>query len=439
MMIIKPENGMRGRLITPILVLAQLLFIQALGAQVRITPLPELSPLPLSQKLSSMREPLPVEIIADAAIEFSGASDSAAMAAKEKLAVPLRRFRDEVANVNGQTELGERALQCLHKNLFTGYSVTQTRVDTALESGIYNCVSSAVLYMIVARSVGLSVSGVRTPDHAFCSVLVNGQPVDVETTNPLGFNPGAKKEFMDSFGKVTGYNYVPPGNYSGRRTIEEKELLSLILYNRVSEYGDSHFFKDAIQPAVSAFTLIPTDDTRQLLTVAIGNYIAWLDSRQEYPLAVRFTDSVKAAFGGIIDIEKSRRDMYHNWTVSLLNARRLDEADELLAQAGAKAALDEADWMRLSVQSVQMRAQLAGDNGDYLAAASLIAEGMKRLGRQPVLLQAYEICVHNAATILFNSRKMADARAALAQGLLVYPDSRMLQEDLETVMKALKQ
>jgi hypothetical protein len=428
---------MRGRLIITILV--QFLLIQALGAQTRIMPLPELSPLPLSQKLASMREPLPVETIADAAIEFSGASDAAATASKEKLAVLLRRFRDEVANVNGEAELGERALQFLHKSLFTGYSVTQTRVDTALESGIYNCVSSAVLYMIVARSVGLSVSGVRTSDHAFCSVLVNGQPVDVETTNPMGFNPGAKKEFMDSFGKVTGYAYVPPGNYGDRRTIEEKELLSLILYNRVSEYGDSHFYRDAIQPAVSAFTLLPTEDTRQLLTVAIGNYITWLDSRQEYPLAVQFTDSVKAAFGGIIDIEKSRRDMYHNWTVSLLNARRLDEADALLSQAGAKASLEEGDWMRLSIQSVQMRAQAEGDDGDFLSAAALIADGMKRLGRQPSLLQAYEICIHNAATILFNSRKMADARAALALGLQVYPDSRMLQDDMETVRKALKQ
>jgi hypothetical protein len=430
---------MRVRLITATLALAQLLFIQALGGQVRIASLPELSPLPLSQKLSSMREPLPVEIIADAAIELSGATDAAAVSAKEKLTGLIHRFRDEVANVNGQAELGERALQFLHRSLFTGYSVSQTRVDIALESGIYNCVSSAVLYMIVARSVGLSVSGVRTPDHAFCSVMVNGQPVDVETTSPLGFSPGAKKEFLDSFGKVTGYSYVPPGNYGERRTIGEKELLSLILYNRVSEYGDSRFFRDALQPAVSAFTLLPTDDTRELLTVAIGNYIAWLDSRQDYPLAVQFTDSVKAAFGGIIDIERSRRDMYHNWAVSLLNARRLDETDELLAQPGARAALDEADWTRLSVQSVQMRAQMEGDNGDYLAAAALIAEGMKRLGRLPILLQSYEVCVHNAATLLFNARRTADARAALAQGLLVYPESRILQDDMETVKKALKQ
>ena len=128
-----------------------------------------------------------------------------------------------MADVSDQAVLAERALTFLHKNLFTSYSVLQTRVDTALETGVFNCVSSAVLYMILARSVGLSVGGVRTTDHAFCSVLVNGQQLDVETTNPYGFNPGAKKEFTDSFGKLTGYTYVPPGNYrtgarSGKRS-----------------------------------------------------------------------------------------------------------------------------------------------------------------------------------------------------------------------------
>jgi len=239
---------MSARTCFPAILLAGLIFVQPVSPQARpaIQSFPELVPLPSSQQLSTMREPLPVETIVDAALEFSGASDAGAAEAKDKLVGLLRRFRDEVTDVTEQAALGEKALLFLHKNLFTTYAVLQTRVDTALDTGVFNCVSSAVLYMIIARSVGLSVSGVRTSDHAFCSVLVNGQQIDVETTNPDGFNPGAKKEFTDSFGKVTGFRYVPPGHYGDRRAIGEKELLSLILYNRVSEYGDSRFFKDAL-------------------------------------------------------------------------------------------------------------------------------------------------------------------------------------------------
>jgi hypothetical protein len=441
MVIFFPGAVMKRRALKLAFLFAEFIFIQLLAAQARtgIAPLPELVPLPLSQQLATMREPLPVETIVDAALEFSGASDDAAAAAKVKLAGLLRKFSDEVANVNGQAELGERALTFLHKNLFTGYSVLQTRVDTALESGIYNCVSSAVLYMIMARSVGLSVAGVRTPDHAFCTVLVNGQPVDVETTNPLGFNPGAKKEFTDSFGKVTGYSYVPPGNYGNRRGIGEKELLSLILYNRVSEYGDGRLFRDALQPAVSAFTLMGNDEMRQVMNIAVTNYIAWLDMRQDFPQAVQFTDSVKAALGGSIDIEQPRRDMYHNWVVSLLSSNALADADALLSQPATRAALDDADWTLLSTQLVQMRAQAAANTGDFIAAAGIAAEGMKKLGWLQPLLQSYEVYIHNAATMLFNARKIADARTLIDQGLAVYPDSLMLQQDLDTIKKALKQ
>ena len=415
--------------------------MQALFAQARtaIMPVAELAPLPLSQQLSTMREPIPVETIVDASLGFSGASDTAAAAAKDRLSGLLLKFRGEVADVSDQAALAERALTFLHRNLFTSYSVLQTRVDTALETGVYNCVSSAMLYLILARSVGLSVGGVRTSDHAFTWVLVNGQQIDVETTNPFGFNPGAKKDFTDSFGKVTGYTYVPPGGYSDRRTIGEKELLSLILYNRVSEYMDGRSFRDALQPAVSAFTLMGSDETRQVMTIAFTNYISWMGARQEFPQAVQFTDAVRASFGGIVNLDQPRRDMYHNWAVSLLDTRQFSEADALLAQPSAKAALDDQDWTALSVAVVQRLAQAQGDTGGNIAAAGVVADALKRLGRQPALLQTYEAYVHNAFALLFNARKAVEAKAVIDQGLAVYPDSRMLLQDLDIARKALKE
>jgi hypothetical protein len=414
--------------------------MQVLAAQSRtgIIPVTELSPLPFSQQLSTMREPIPVETIVDASLAFSGASDTAASSAKDRLSSLLLKFRGEVADVSDQSVLAERALTFLHKNLFTSYSVQQTRVDTTLETGVYNCVSSAVLYLVLARSVGLSVGGVRTADHAFCFVLVNGQQIDVETTNPFGFNPGVKKDFTDTFGKLTGFTYVPPGNYGDRRPIGEKELLSLILYNRVSEYVDGRSFRDALQPAVSAFALMGTDDTRQVMTDAISAYTEELEMRQDFPRAAQFIDAVKASFGGIIKIDQLRQDMYHAWVVTLLNSRAFSEADALLSQPSTKAALDDTDWTALSVGVVQGQAQEEDGSSGNVAAARLVADALKRLGRQPALLQTYEAYVHNAFALLYNARKVVDAKAVIDQGLAVYPDSRMLLQDLDLARKAIK-
>ncbi len=396
---------------------------------------PELEPLPLSEQLSSAREPLPVDTIIDAALEFSGVSDADAVVVRDRLTTLMRKFRDEVADVTSQPDLAERALTFLHKNLFTSYSVLQTRVDTALETGVYNCVSSAVLYLIVARSVGLSVSGVRTSDHAFCTVLVNGQPVDVETTNPLGYNPGAKKDFTDSFGKVTGYSYVPPGNYSDRHSIGEKELLSLILVNRVSVSIDSRAFRDALQPAVSAYTLMGTDDSLQVLTVALSDFAGSLSSRKDFSQGAQFIDTVKASFGGIVDLESLRRDMYHDWAVSLIDANSLTDADGLLSQPGTRAALGDADWLDLSMAVVERKAAADSEVNGYASAALIVADGLKKLGRQPPLLQDYETYEHNAFAQLYNSRRFTDARTVVDQGLSVYPDSKLLQQDLDLLRK----
>jgi len=432
----KPRRSAIAFLISILVVVAQ-----ALGAQSKpgLQSFPELTPLPLSEQLSALREPLPVETLIDAALQFSGASDETAAADKEKLGSLMRRFRDEVADVTGQSELAEKTLTFLHKNLLVSYSERQTRIDTALENGVYNCVSSAVLYMILARSVGLSVGGVRTNDHAFCTVLVDGEPVDVETTNPYGYNPGTRKEFSDSFGKLTGYTYVPPSNYRDRRTIGERELLGLILYNRVSEYTDGRYFRDAVTPGVSLYALIANDEFKRVATLALSNYVSWMGSRGDFARAVQFLDAVKASFGGTIDLDQRRREVYHNWVVSLFDAGAFTDADALLSQPAAKAALDEPDWTNLSVSLVQLRAEGEARNTGYMAAAQAVADGMKKLGTQPVLLQTYEAYVHNAFAQLYNARKLADARSVLDQGLSAYPESRILEQDRELLKKAPRQ
>jgi hypothetical protein len=97
--------------------------------------------------------------------------------------------------------------------------------------------------------------------------------------------------------------------------------------------------------------------------------------------------------------------------------------------------LGDADWTDLSVGLVERQAAAAVGSGGSMAAASLVAEGLKRLGRQPSLLQNYEAYVHNAFVPLFNLRKVNDARAVLDQGLSVYPDSALLAQDLELLKK----
>lgn len=101
-----------------------------------------------------------------------------------------------------------------------------------------------------------------------------------------------------------------------------------------------------------------------------------------------------------------------------------------------RATLQEADWTELSVDVFQLRAQAQADTGDYTAAAATVADGLKKLGRPEALLRAYEIYVHNSVAVLFNARKLTEARTVVDQALTVYPDSPMLQQDLDLIRKS---
>jgi hypothetical protein len=114
---------------------------------------------------------------------------------------------------------GETLLEWMHEGYLKRYVEAQTRLDVLLDNGTYNCVSSAVFYLILARSMGLPVLGVLTTDHAFCRIPTADGGIDVETTTPYGFDPGSRREAVDSFTGRTGFSYVPPGNYSRRRDI----------------------------------------------------------------------------------------------------------------------------------------------------------------------------------------------------------------------------
>jgi hypothetical protein len=153
----------------------------------------------------------------------------------------------------------EAVLELMHKQFLQRYMPFQTRFDVLLATGQYNCVSSAVLYTILGTAVGLNVKGVRTSDHAFCSVKIGSEHIDIETTSIYGFDPGSKKNFHDAFGKLTGFAYVPPGNYRDRTLIDRKILFSLILANRIAESERSKQYADAVTLSVDLWAFLGND------------------------------------------------------------------------------------------------------------------------------------------------------------------------------------
>lgn len=399
-----------------------------------------LEPSPLIAQYSGIPEPLSLTGFIDLSLLFSGVEEVSIESARQRVLSMVEDFKNQAQDTPDQRSLAESILTYLHDSVFTRYQELQTRVDTVLETGRYNCVSSAVFYAIFAKAVGIQAGAIRTPDHAFCLVHIDDQKFDVETTTRYGFDPGSKKEFADSFGKVTGYAYVPPTNYRERSEVGEKKLLALILYNRVAFAGGLNRHEEALLPAASAYTFLPDPESENLLYMAISNYASWLGMRSRYGEGIAFLDTAINRYPGLpsrADLEKLRRDLTYNYTLTAINRGEFDVAQNTATEMMSAGKLD-ADTGRELLILVYLKKSESIGRTDYAAASELLLEGIQQFGTDRRMLRGYEVYVHNQAVDLTRSGAHESAREILTRALQNHPGSALLSQDLQKIEAYLK-
>jgi len=208
------------------------------------------------------------------------ASGDASLSGMAKIKTVVSSLNSAITPNLSDKEKADFILNYMHNNILKSYYLYQTRLDTIFTNGRFNCVSSAVLYVILCKSAGINTSGVMTKDHAFAIVHINGQNFDVETTNPYGFDPGNRKEFHDSSGKTTGFAYVPPQNYRDRQTISQIELVSLIFSNRIGDFERSGNFAAAVPLAVDRTALLLGNSYTKTSDKLVSDFL-FADPRKE--------------------------------------------------------------------------------------------------------------------------------------------------------------
>ena len=411
------------------LLLLPALFPAGLAAQ---TVTSSLEPSGAAERLAALQEPLADADFLRAALELSGVGGRELEEALSR----VRALSSEAAGLRALPvrERAEGLLELLHRRVFRQYDERQTRLHVLLGTGRFNCVSSAVLYGLLARSLGLEFRAVQTSDHAFIRVTAGAggaagtggaEGWDVETTNPYGFDPGSRREFTDSFGRVTGYSYVPPGQYSRRRELGDKGLLALILYNRNAEDTEAGRYLEALQPAVDAHALRGDPESAERLLLSSLNVASFYGQAGRYEEGVAFLGRAELRLADP-RLARVREDLLHNWAVSLIQAGRLEEARELIDAHRGR--LSEREWRSLGVSIWQLRAAEASRR-DFGEAAALLSKALESLGPDPGLVSGYEVYVHNHMAALVNSGRLEEAREVLREGLRVLPGSSLLRED----------
>jgi tetratricopeptide (TPR) repeat protein len=324
---------------------------------------------------------------------------------------------------------GEYVLSFMHKKFLKGYVENQTRLDEIINTGRYNCVSSAVLYAILAAAADLDVRGVMTRDHAFATVDTGTEIIDVETTNPYGFDPGSRREFHDDFGKLTGFAYVPSRNYRDRAAISLLELCSLILSNRIADLEKRNRYGEAVPLAANRAVLLANrrdpvsspffKDGEQDLLDRLFNYGASLLNGGRETEALAWAEYAGARHPGGAAGEKRWQEFtftaLNNYIVRLVRAGKRADARAALDRYGTD--LDPSNYDKLDSQLLDAELlDMANGLGKTAGAAEVLA-AVDRAARDARLPAARITELRNFVIIAEGNRlakTQAGAPAAIA-------------------------
>ena len=283
-------------------------------------------------KVGTLKDPVEATLMARAALIVSGVSADRLATYERKLKTVLDSIVAKTKAVSGNAARAEAALVELHTGgVFSHYKEESTTLINILDDGTFNCVSSAVLYLLVLKSLGIQASGVDTPDHAFVIVELDGRRIDVETTNRHGFDPGSKKEFTDEFGRVTGFSYVPPGEYAKREVIGQKALVSLILSNRVVALEQKKDYPSSLKLGVEVNALRNDSKGKQFLLDRINNMMVQLYKEKDYVNADALANASVATLGKLPELKEDLQTATYNLAVLYENSGRYTEALEEVA------------------------------------------------------------------------------------------------------------
>lgn len=436
----------------------------------RLDPLPEAAALPASGPA------LDVDGLTDLALVFSGTASADVPRYTQTLTQWSADFNAQAAGWDDARK-AEGLLLFLHQK-WKGYSIYQTRLDVLLDTGAYNCVSSAIAYMILGRAAGLDIQAVATTDHAFALVHLSGRDVDVETTTKYGFDPGTKTEFTDSFGH-TGFAYVPPGNYSKRKAIGDRQLLGLLIQNRMADFQRAGDSEDGVGPAIDRWTVEGTPEAMATLVTGFQNYAAWLNEHHDYLKGLDLVDKMAGWAGPVPEVKTLAWTFLNNqvnvlldrkdyagaqtltvaWknrgflsdeesskTLALIAGQQLDDAVQNQPYTQAADQIETA-FSQKSISAARREELLsyvygrqaqtvASDQGSR--AAALFVKGLPaEVTALPSMAKAlsvftynWSVDVHNRFANLWNAGKKDEARQTLRDALAEMPDSQMLKKDL---------
>lgn len=326
-------------------------------------------------------------------------------------------------------ERGQKLLEWLHAGpMSRGYVAEQTDVSAVLKSQQFNCVSSATLYNILGRRIGLDVRGIEVPDHAF-SILYDGtKHVDIETTNRVGFNPARNRAGLQQFQQATGFVYIPESNRSKRREIGDTGMVALTYYNHgVTAMSDKRH-SDAMVSFFKALSLDAGNKSAvKNILAALGKWSNDLYDSGDKEKSLAVLEVGRELAPDDRTLKHNQKAVWQQYIKSLVETGKADDALELLANAYERTQDNEIAQLQSWVFVLQGKALVEAK--DWQAALASVDDGLKVVDQRALKdLQKWKrSIVFSWSSELLDQKKFDEAVDVIEIGLKESNDWRLNQ------------
>lgn len=344
-----------------------------------------------------------------------------------------------------ELENAELIMKVMYDNVLSNYSRRQTKLSVMFKTGNYNCVSSSLLFLALAKDCGLDARIQETSVHAFITVYTkDGQKFDVETTNPAGVNPGEKKMISQNSSGSKKYTIVPKTYYSNRVEISDRKAVTLPAKNICAELSDRNEFEKGIPLAASVYEFVTKEKAavRKDYDAICANFAAYANQNRQYEAALKLLRAVMGHYGKSDLLVRNYNDIAYNAVAESCNINDFKNARNLLVSYNyylTEKTTQEISDMIFESEKMEEIQDLMHQN-KFLEAAKLADEALLRQSQNQQFKKAksnslynHGVTVHNQVVPLLNNKEYKEALQILENALKDNPENQMIREDIKKI------
>jgi tetratricopeptide (TPR) repeat protein len=294
------------------------------------------------------------------------------------------------------------------------YSLDVARLTDVFTTGHYNCISSAMLYAILARGFALPVRGVVMPEHAFIELgPPGGKTIEVETTTATGYDWVHDERFYRDGAKdwssKRGLRPMTLDDYKQRRVIEPATLMAHSMID--SRSGES----DEDRAHLSELAAVVAPDDPDVQKAAVSAYINEANALREKKATrtlAKMLDVVSPTLEDLATRSKDPEVLMHVMWAREYRARALlvvNRADEAVAITDESLKRIDPSWK----DAMQLRTGFVDVISDHLLElvnAKDYANAVKFITPRFEVCKTEDLCAQNVSIIYRNQAIEHDDR-----------------------------